>query len=80
MPNIDNLKKELNRLREEVDLKMHLASLEAKEEWDELETKWRQFSSKARFDESADSIGGALKQLGEELKKGYKRLLQALKD
>ncbi|HLF30749.1 MAG TPA: hypothetical protein VI566_06935 [Xanthomonadales bacterium] len=80
MVDIHDLKRDLKTLREELDLKMHLASLEAKQEWAELEGKWQSFSSRARLEDTADSVGNALVLLGEELKQGYKRLRRALKD
>ena len=80
MTDLHDLKRDLKKLRDELNLKMHLASLEAKQEWKELEAKWESFSSRAGLEESADSVGGALHQVGQELKRGYKRLRAALKD
>ena len=40
MADIDDLKRELKKLRGEMELKMHLASMEMKQEWAELEGKW----------------------------------------
>jgi len=80
MADIEDLKKDLQRLRDEVEVRMHLASLEAKDEWRELEGKWDRFSAKAGLDNSAESVGQALGLLGDELKQGYRRLRDALKD
>lgn len=80
MPDVADMKRDLKRLRDELQLKMHLASMEAKEEWQELEGKWERFSSRARLEDSAEGVGDALEQLGEEIKRGYKRLGAALKD
>jgi hypothetical protein len=79
MVDVHNLKRDIKTLRDELNLKMHLASLEVKQEWSELEGKWQSFSSRARLEESTDSVGDALELLGEELKQGYKRLKRALK-
>lgn len=80
MADLHDLNRDLKKLRGELELKMHLASMDAKQEWKELETKWQSFSGKARLAESAESMGDALELLGEEIKKGYKRLKVALKN
>jgi hypothetical protein len=71
--------RDLKKLREELQLKMHLASMEMKQEWDELEGKWEQFSAKTGLDESAHALGGSFEALGEELKNSYKRFRAGLK-
>lgn len=80
MADVADLKRDLKKLRGELELRIHLASMEAKQEWKELEQKWQRFSSRARLEESAESVGDALELLGEEIKRGYKRLRAALKD
>ncbi len=79
MADLHDLTRDLKKLRDELELKMHLASMEAKQEWKTLDAKWQNFSTRARLDDSAESVGDALELLGEELKKGYKRLKLALK-
>ena len=79
MADLHDLNRDLKKLRDELELKMHLASMEAKQEWKELESKWQSFSNRARLEDSAESVGDALQLLGEELKNGYKRLKVALK-
>ena len=78
MSEIDRLKQDLERHRDELKVKIHLASMDAKEEWDELEKKWDHFVAQARVSESAQSVGGALDKLGSELKDAYKRLREAI--
>jgi hypothetical protein len=80
MADLHDLTRDLKKLREELELKMHLASMEAKQEWKQLESQWQSFSSKAGLADSAESVGDALELLGEELKRGYKRLKVALKN
>jgi hypothetical protein len=80
MTDFDGLKEELKGLRDELDLKMHLASLELKDEWQELEGKWESFSSRAGLEASAESVGSALGLLGQEIKTSYHRMKEALKD
>jgi hypothetical protein len=80
MADLHDLTRDLKKLRDELELKVHLASMEAKQEWTRLESQWQSFSGKARLADSAESVGDALELLGEELKKGYKRLKLALKN
>jgi hypothetical protein len=80
MADLDELKQDLKQMRDELNLKMHLASLEMKEEWEELEEKMESFSSRAGLETSRESVGEALGLLGGELKQGYRRLIAALKD
>ncbi len=80
MTDTHDLKRDIKKLRDELQLKMHLASMEMKEEWRELEDKWQKFSSKTGLDESAQALGGSLEALGEELKNSYKRFRAGLKD
>jgi len=79
MADLHDLNRDLKKLRDELALKMHLASMDAKQEWQELESQWKNFSSRARLEDSAEGVGDALELLGEELKRSYKRLKVALK-
>jgi hypothetical protein len=80
MADINDVTLELKKLRDELELKMHLASLEMKQEWSELEQKMESFSSRAGLETTRESLGGALDLLGQELKLGYQRIKAALKD
>lgn len=78
----EELQKVLDSLatqRDELILKAHLAKLEAREEWRELETQLEQLRAKSTriadtAGDAAQDIAGAAKQLGEEIAKGYERL------
>lgn len=80
MTDIDKLFAELKQKRDELQLQMHLASKEIRDEWKELEEKMEVFTTKAGLDETGAGIGKALGQLGQELKAGYGRIWKALKD
>lgn len=80
MADLYELKRDLKKLRDELELKMHLASQEVKEDWQELEGKWENFSSRAGLDTSAEDVGQAVELLGEEIKRSYKRLRAAIKN
>jgi hypothetical protein len=60
-------------------LKIHLGSMEAKDEWTELEKRWNSFREKAELDRTAGDVGGTVKQLGLDLKAAYDRIHKALK-
>ena len=74
---------ELRTTRDELRLQMHLASAEARDEWEVLDKKFEHLRSRATqvgeaTGEVAEDVGGALGQGGEELRKGYKRIRKAL--
>lgn len=87
MTNFDELIAELKQKRDELRLQIHLGSKEVREEWDELEEKLdefsakaKQFASEAKLKETGEGLGDALGKLGDELKLGYKRIRDALRD
>lgn len=80
MSELDDILAELKQKSDELRLQMHLASKEAKDEWEELEEKLEEFTANAKLDETGEGIGKALGQLGNELKLGYERVWKAIKD
>ena len=87
MGEFDDLIQELKQKRDELRVQAHLATKEAQDEWEELEAKMEEFTAKAkefaedaRIKETGEGLGEALGQLGGEIKKGYERLLAAIKD
>jgi len=69
--------------RDELRVKLHLLKADARDEWEELEEKWQHFESRmGRVGDSAKTsaqeIGAATEQLGEELAQAYKRLKKAI--
>jgi ClpP class serine protease len=87
MSDIDDLLDELKQKRDALRVQMHLASKEVKEEWDDLEKKMdhfagqaKQFADDAKLKETGSGLGDALGQLGHELKLGYERIRDAIKD
>ena len=75
---MEKVLEQLKQLRDEVALKAHLATMEAKTEWEELERKWSDFERKAKLDETAEGLGSALSQMADEIKAGYERIRKAL--
>jgi hypothetical protein len=80
MSDFDKILADLKRQRDELRLQVNLGSREAKEEWNELEEKMEKFSAKMKLRETGSGVGKALGQLGQELKMGYSRIRQGLKD
>ena len=80
MSELDDIIAEIKQKRDELRLQMHLASKEAKDEWEELEEKMEEFTANAKLEETGEGIGKALGQLGNELKLGYERIRKAVKD
>ncbi len=75
---------ELATQRDELRVQLHLLKAETRDEWDELEEKWQHLEGKlgvvgksAKL--SAQEIGAATEQLGEELGRAYERIKKAIK-
>ena len=80
MSDFDDLMDDLKQKRDELRVKIHLASKEAQDEWQELEDKMQEFSSRAELGKTGEGLGGALGKLGDELKLGYQRIREAMKN
>ncbi len=80
MSEFDDLMADLRQKRDELRVQMNLASKEARDEWEELEAKMEEFREKAKLSETGEGIGKALGELGHEIKLGYERLRDAIKD
>lgn len=78
MTDVEKLMADLKQKRDELAVQIKLGSMEAKQEWEELEAKFKDFSEKAQLEETASDVGSALEAVGSELKKGYERLTKAL--
>lgn len=78
MSAFDKLKAEITQLRDEAKVQAHLGSMEARQEWEEMETKWHHFISQAGLHESGEDIKSAFEALGQELRAAYQRLKKAL--
>lgn len=71
--------------RDEINLKLHLASMEAKQEFEEAEKEWNRLKIKAAqiADESVETSEEFIakaKIVGEELKDAYYRISKRLAD
>jgi hypothetical protein len=75
----------LDSVREELQLKLHLASMEAKDEFEAAEKKWVQIKNKAAeiADESIETSEEYIakaKIVGDELKEAYQRVAKRLSE
>lgn len=73
----------LKRERDEVNVKIHLASMDAKQEFEDAEKKWVEVKAKAaQIADSAEDVTeefvAKTKGVGEELKETYKRISKRL--
>ncbi|MGB3211045.1 MAG: hypothetical protein WBB19_10105 [Desulforhopalus sp.] len=76
---IDNLMSKVKTERDALKLKMHLASMDAKDEFEEAEKKWRQLKEKASditddVATTSDELMTNAKIIGEELRETYNRI------
>ena len=76
---MDEMARKLQHEAEELRVKVHLAKMEASDEWKELEEKLVKFNAKAKelggvTGEASKDIGAAAKLLGEEIRDGFKKL------
>lgn len=81
----ENLLEKLQTERDEINLKLHLASMEARQEFEEAEKEWQRLKSKAAeiADDSADTSDEFIakaKIVGEELKDAFYRISKRLGD
>ena len=76
---LDEMARKLQHEAEELRVKVHLAKMEASDEWEELEKKLAKFNAKAKelggvTAESSKDIAAAAKLLGEEIRDGFKKI------
>ena len=77
---LDDLWEDLKQKRDELRVQINLGSKEVQDEWEELEGKMNHFTATAELGKTGEGIGDALGQLGNELKQGYDRLREAIKE
>ena len=82
-PELSHLIDDIKRQRDEIRVRLHLAKLEAKEEWERLEVKWDHVRGKMDIvgreaGKAVHEVGAALRLAAEELQRGYERVRQLL--
>ena len=81
----EGLVEKLKRERDELTLKAHLASMDARKELESAEKKWNQLKEKASeiadgTVETSEEYIAKAKIVGEELKETYKRISKRLSE
>jgi archaellum component FlaC len=81
----DNLIDRLKTERDNIKLKAHLASMDAKEELNAAEERWQQLKEKASqiaddATETSEEYISKAKIVGEELKETYRRIAKRLSE
>lgn len=79
----DELVDTLKQQRGELELQIHLASMDAKQEWQSTEKSWDKFIDSLgviadESKESSDELIQATKVIGDEIKEAYKRISERL--
>jgi CRISPR/Cas system CMR-associated protein Cmr3 (group 5 of RAMP superfamily) len=79
----DNLIDKLKTERDEISLKLHLASMEAKEEFEGAEQQWQLIKTKAAeiaddSVETSEEFIAKAKIVGDELKETYQRIAKRI--
>lgn len=69
--------------RDELQLQLHLAKAEARDEWHHLEKKWETFHERASVvgeaaAEASKEVSAATGILAEEIKRGYEHIREAI--
>lgn len=82
---IETLSEKLKSQRDEIELKLHLAGMDAKTEWGKAEHKWEDFKDKVdeisdETKETTEDLVVATRVIGDELKSAYQRIVKRLSD
>lgn len=64
---LEDTRNDLRRTADEIKVKLHLAGMDAKDAWDEVQPRLADFER--RFDAKAEEVGEELKALGNDIKK-----------
>ena len=81
---LDRILQELQRQRDELNLRIHLAKADAKDEWQELEKKWQEMKPKldaagGEAVKTSENVLTGLQLALEEMRKGYERIRDRLR-
>ena len=63
---VEDTREDLRRAADEIRVKLHLAGMDAKDAWDEIQPRLEDFER--RFDSKADEVSEELKALGGDIK------------
>ena len=63
---LEDTRDDLKRAADEIRVKMHLAGMDAKDAWDDIQPRLEDFER--RFDEKAAEVSEELKEVGSDIK------------
>lgn len=71
---------QLEQLRDRIEVQMHLASMDAREQWANLEKRYEQVKGdlERRGAAATRTVGETADRVGEELREGYEKLANIL--
>ncbi len=80
---LDEVVAKLREERDELRVRIHLGTMEAKQEWEELEKKWQRFESrvgqaKDEAVEKSREVGESVDIVADEIKSAYRRIRERL--
>lgn len=83
LENLQKLCEDLKRQRDDLQVKLHSAKAEARDEWARLETRWEEARTKMdvvrqESHKSTETVSIGLSLLLNELKNGYDRIRKSL--
>ena len=83
MHDLKNLIDDLKQQRDEINVQLHLAKAEVRDEWDKLEPKLEEVKGKISTvsevaGQTAESVTAAAGLIADEIKQGYDRIKKAL--
>lgn len=84
MKDFDQIIADLKRERDELRVQLELGSMELrdelKEEWEEFQRDFSNFSAKAEIQEAREEIEEELGELADDIKRGFAKIRDKLKD
>lgn len=69
---LEETRKDLRRTADEIRVKLHLAGMDAKDAWEDLQPRLAEFER--RFDAKAGEVSEELKALGGDIKKRLQKI------
>ena len=80
---LHNLVEGLEQMRDQIKLKVHLASMETRDEWEKVDARYQELKQslkpvKDAASESSSDVVDALKLTAEEVKGGLEKIWKAL--
>jgi len=83
LEHLQKIADDLKRQRDELQVKLHLAKADARDEWEKLETRWDEVKTKMQSvrqeaSHTTESVSTGLGLVLDELKKGYDNIRKTL--